>query len=220
MSITQIGSRIVKQICSGDSFRKIVTEVVDGKTYTRCYNSAGDLLLDRVKAISKYKVGDKNVTTITKVIKEPDKDIEKLVIDRVNNADGKYLGLRGTNYRFEGGIQQKISSFKQGRGTLRMLKNFYPNGIVGSKQVSTTFLGVIKRRPDSACIIYNNKGLPMPERIGYDKCTDMSLQEMRNLHLMTNPQESYVPSYYGLRFLDVRQPGDKLAKMSDLDRFI
>ena len=49
MSIVQIGARLVRQFGEGKNLRKVVTETLNGKTFTKVLDSNGNTILDRAK---------------------------------------------------------------------------------------------------------------------------------------------------------------------------
>lgn len=65
--------------------------MVDGKTYTRVLDGQGNVLKERVKMIERMKVGNKNVSTITKVTEGADGRVSKSVYNRVYDQEGKWL---------------------------------------------------------------------------------------------------------------------------------
>ena len=98
MAVSQIGTRLVRQFDEGGKNCKIVlSETLNGKTFTKVLDSNGNTILDRVKKIDRYNVGNKKVSTITKVSQGADSPLKKQVTDRVYNAESGLLGIRRTD---------------------------------------------------------------------------------------------------------------------------
>lgn len=83
--------------------KKIITQKAGGKTITNVLNEDGNILTARIKEIKHYDVGNKKVITRTDAMAEKkdymymdyaDYKYSKMVIDRVFNNEGKYLGAR------------------------------------------------------------------------------------------------------------------------------
>ena len=91
MSTIQVGTRLVREFGKGSNLKKVVTEVLDGKVYTKVLNKDGKVVQERVKAFAEKNVGDKFVKTTTKVLKEESKYIKALedyfaIEDSIANA--------------------------------------------------------------------------------------------------------------------------------------
>lgn len=217
MGLITIGSRLVRTFGEGKNLRKIVSECVDGKTYTRVLGADGKILTDRVKMIERSTVGNKKVSTITKVSKGADDVVSKSVYNRVYNQEGQLLGSR--NILHPDIYQNAHLVAKQGNEDNINLAKWFGDGKVFAKEVRY-------RRPGRASFFgqpemilrYNNKGLPLPK--GLDKADDMSLKELRNWHFMNTPQFPYAPKDFRLGFLDNRGTESTLSLMNDLDKFI
>lgn len=89
MSIVQIGARLVRQFGEGKNLRKVVTETLNGKTFTKVMDSEGALIVERAKQIQKAKVDNNNVNTITKITRRISREpqnytyVTKEITDRV-----------------------------------------------------------------------------------------------------------------------------------------
>jgi len=222
MGITQIGARLIRSFGSGENLRKIVTETVNGKTYTRVLDKDGNIVKERVKQIVRnQQVGNKKVNTVTKIISRPESSPHKLVYDRVYSAEGEFLGSRATMFNiFSDGIE-KDAVLKNRVGGNSFLKWFASGGKVASK-VGGCPAGA-RPRTDigyNCSVHYNDKGLPVPQWKNDvpEDVKGMSLKEMRDLHLKTHPEVFYAAPGSGLEFLD--KPTEGLATMNDLDKFI
>jgi len=227
MGIVQIGARLIRSFGSGENLRKIVTETVNGKTFTRVLDKDGKIVKERVKQIVRnQQVGNKKVNTVTKVtegskeyIGHPYDYTEKLIYDRVYNKDGEFLGSRAV-FRDP---YYKTAVLKNHVGGNSFLKNF-PNTASGFRVVKKQIGVPAGEAPiDEMCgvtrVYYNNKGLPMPQWSGTgNDFRGMSLKAMKDRHLKKHPELPYAPEGMGLDFLNNRTEG--LAAMNDLDKFI
>ena len=217
MGTLTIGSRLVRTFGQGKSLRRIVTEVVDGKTYTRVLNAEGEILKERVKMIERMKVGNKKVSTITKVTEGADGQLRKYVYNRVYNQEGKFLGSR-LRYIPDLGNPNLFRVSKQAAHENNNLSKLFANDRALQKELRYTFPGASELHEPSAIIHYNNKGLPRPYTLlGGD---DMTLREMRNWHFQNAPEIPYSLPGFKLGFLDNRGLDTALSKMNNLDQFI
>ena len=104
MSTIQAGTRLFRQFGTGDRLRKVWTEVLEnGKTYTRVFDSKGQLVTQRVKSITKIPVGNKNVITKATARTGANGAIGYKYTDRVYNQSNELLGIRVTG--LEGGYK-------------------------------------------------------------------------------------------------------------------
>ena len=216
MGLITIGSRLVRTFGEGKNLRKIVSECVNGKTYTRVLNADGKILTDRVKMIERSTVGNKKVSTITKVSKDSDNVVSKSVYNRVYNQEGQLLGSR--NIFHPDITENSYYVSKQGNDLINLSK-WVKNGLVRNKEYASNYPGCkyIRKIP-RMMMRYNNKGLPRPYRL--DGGDNMSLKEMRNWHFANSPDLPYAPKEFKLGFLDNRGTDNTLSMMNDLDKFI
>ena len=110
MSIDIVGNRLVKYIGSGEKFRRIVTEVVDGKTFTKVMDGEDKVIVNRVKELSSQKVGDKTVRTVQKVTARPN-ELVRDTFDRVYKGN-ELVGRRATTELQNGDEFVKLTSAK------------------------------------------------------------------------------------------------------------
>ncbi len=209
MSIVQIGARLVRQFGEGKNLRKVVTETLNGKTFTKVLDSDGNTILDRAKKIDRYEVGNKKVSTITKVSDEPGHGLKKTVTDRVYNAESGLLGIRKTDFREIDGFV-KTSTTKSSVAENRAIKkSFDVDGI--------TIQRVLFTKDHSNCLYHNNKGLPAPWGVTPANMENMKLAEMRCWHLEHKPDRAYAPAEFRLGYLDKQD--EVLGPIHDLDKF-
>ena len=210
MSIVQIGARLVRQFGEGKNLRKVVTETLNGKTFTKVLDSNGNTILDRAKKIDRYEVGNKKVSTITKVSDEPGHVLKKTVTDRVYNAESGLLGVRRTDFFDTGddytGFVKRYATKRSIAGNRAIAKRF-DDGIAGGRMVF----------PEKLVLHHNNKGLPMPKSTTPANFEGMSLAEMRRWNVLNNPDKPYAPAEFGLGYLDKQD--DVLGTIHDLDKF-
>ncbi len=235
MAVELIGNRIVKTIGQGDAVKKIITEVVDGKTFTKVLDKDGKVLVDRAKQLNTAKVGDKEVKTVQKV-KMQNGNLQKDTFDRVYK-DGELVGRRATREIHDGDKFVKVSSVKQNdteAGALPLAKAFDTKtgrvqekvrnpGLMGDKSFALGYGG--HWGSSNGCIHYNNKGLPVSDellRYRADKdgiiVSGRSLKQLRNMHLEVAPNKPYARTGLKLDHLNNRQAGDNT--LNDLDKFI
>lgn len=216
MGLITIGSRLVRTFGEGKNLRKIVSECVDGKTYTRVLGEDGKILTDRVKMIERSTVGNKKISTITKVSKNSDDEVSKSVYNRVYNQEGQLLGSR--NIWHPDITENSYHVSKQGND-YDQLSKFVEDGRVFFKSLRYNFPGRMHTYNNiEMSIHYNNKGLPRPYRLSGGH--DMSLKEMRDWHLRNSPELPYAHPQLKLGFLDNRGTDNTLSLMNDLDKFI
>ena len=101
--IQSIGVKLIKTLGNG---RKVITETAGNKTFTKVFDSYGNLLTDRTKTIEKAIVGNKKVitksetrlvNTFSLVDNRPYESLAfKYKSDRVYDKSGKLLGMRET----------------------------------------------------------------------------------------------------------------------------
>lgn len=216
MGIMTIGSRLVRAFGEGKNLRKVVTECVNGKTYTRVLDTQGHTLKNRFKMIERTNVGNKKVSTITKVNEYPDIGdglIKKTTYNRVYNSEGALFGSRWKFEELVGNNFKKVAVSKQGTSYSRQLK-YYDNGLLDSKHGAHSFPGSNHSQFfSSACVKYNKKGLPCPK--GLSPNNDMSLKEMKDWHFANCPERPYAHPALNLGFLDERG-----VILSNLDKYI
>ena len=220
----QIENKLVRIIGEGKGLKRVITEVVDGKTLTHVFDADGNRILSRAKEISTDRVGDKFVRTTTKVINdkrrssmavEPD-TFRKIVTDRIYDSTGKLVGSR-TVFANGDSIDKmvKFAVSKQGSDDIRLKKYFSPeNGRVVRKEAFTDInTGAVYNRKHSGLIMkYNDRGLPMPDtkRNIMDviapkrlPSSDMSLRQMIDWKNVNFPKESYARPEFKLQNLDI-----------------
>lgn len=217
MSIMTIGSRLVRVFGEGENLRKVVTECVNGKTYTRVLDVQGNILKHRLKVIERTNVGNKKVSTIIKV-NENVKSFIKTTYDRVYNSEGSLLGSRCT---FEGKPNgythlEKVASTKQGTGISRQIKFFWKDNVIYKSMYKASPGSMHIKDSSSARVYYNQKGLPCP--VGLDPHNNMSLKEMKDWHFANNPERYYAHPDLNLGFLDER--GADNLMLNSLDKYI
>lgn len=212
MAVQQIGTRLVRCFGKGDNLKKVVTEVVDGKTFTNVFDAKGNLIKQRVKAFSEEMVGDKFVktkTTVTEHCHEIFKDITDSVYKTIDDVK-KFVGGRKTHY-IDAGYEDSTDFLK--KESVR-----YFNRANSHKGVKTTYSDGLRyaRREYDNVLSYNDKGLPMPNTLSRTAAEDLSLKEMREWHLKNHPQRPYT-DYPGYEFLD--EP-IKSIKLNGLDKLL
>ena len=215
MSIVQIGARLVRQFGEGNNLRKVVTETLNGKTFTKVLDSNGNTIFDRAKKIDRYEVGNKKVSTITKVSDKSGHVLQKTVTDRVYNAESGLLGVRRTDFFDTGddytGFVKRYATKRSIAGNRGIRKEFDNDGIAKSRIMLKDGIYYWSG------LNHNNKGLPIPsgENPAYFK--DMSLAEMRRWHLEHKPDRAYAPAEFRLGYLDKQD--EVLGTIHDLDKF-
>ena len=215
MSIVQIGARLVRQFGEGKNLRKVVTETLNGKTFTKVLDSNGNTIFDRAKKIDRYEVGNKKVSTITKVSDKSGHVLQKTVTDRVYNAESGLLGVRRTDFFDTGddytGFVKRYATKRSIAGNRGIDKEFDNDGIAKSRTMIKDGIYYCSG------LNHNNKGLPIPtgEDPAYFK--DMSLAEMRRWHLEHTPDRAYAPAEFRLGYLDKQD--EVLGTIHDLDKF-
>lgn len=238
MAVQTIGTRIARTFGSGKNLKHVVSEVVNGKTYTKVLDGNGNVIKNRVKAFSSANVGDKFVRTRTSIIQDADNKISKEVYDRVYGGEycDDLLGMRKTTYHTdEFGDLYKSSVDKQAFNTHRYRKTF---GEIGELTRSKSLLNTKKDIPNGvrleaytlgaqggkdyhiSTIRYSNKGLPLSEEVrvlDYNKYKDKSLRELCALHREVAPHKPYA-TYVNLGFLDNNVAHSQ--NLNNLDRFI
>ncbi len=233
----QIGNKLVRIIGEGKGLKRVITEVVDGKTLTHVFDADGNRILSRAKEISTDRVGDKFVRTTTKVINdkcrssmavEPD-TFRKIVTDRIYDSNGKLVGSR-TVFANGDSIDKmvKFAVSKQGSDDIRLTKYFSPeNGRVVRKEAFTDInTGAVYNRKHSGLIMkYNDRGLPMPDSkkslIGYVApkhlpSSDMSLRQMIDWKNVNFPKDSYTRPEFKLQKLDVVDGKTTLSSIKNI----
>ena len=215
MSIVQIGARLVRRFGEGPNLKTVVTETLNGKTFTRVLNSNGNTILDRAKKIDRYDVGNKKVSTITKVSEKPGSPRTKQVTDRVYDGESRLLGIRRTDFNDIGNDYTefaKVSVTKSPIAENRAIKkDFDGDGIAKSRTI------LIEGFYPLDSLRHNNKGLPMPKGGNPGYFEDMSLAEMRRWNVLNNPDKSYAPAEFRLGYLDKQD--DVLGTIHNLDQF-
>ena len=212
MSIVQIGARLVRQFGEGKNLRKVVTETLNGKTFTKVLDSNGNTILDRAKKIDRYEVGNKKVSTITKVSDELGHVLKKTVTDRVYNAESGLLGVRRTNFSDIGDGYtefEKIASYKWSEN--RSIAKSFNDGIaIGRKVTENKYFNYLT-------LLHNDKGLPMPTGGNPADFKGMSLAGMRRWNVLHNSDQAYAPAEFRLGYLDKQD--EVLGTIHDLDKF-
>ena len=210
MSIVQIGARLVRQFGEGKNLRKVVTETLNGKTFTKVLDSNGNTILGRAKKIDRYEVGNKKVSTITKVSDEPGHALKKTVTDRVYNAESGLLGVRRTVFFDIGDEIVKTSTTKSSVAENRAIKKSFDGYGITTQRGLFTEVG-------SKYLYHNNKGLPVPWGVTPANMENMKLAEMRRWHLEHKPDRAYAPAEFRLGYLDKQD--EVLGTIHDLDKF-
>ncbi len=213
MRTVQIGARLVRNFGEGKNLKTVITETLNGKTFTKVLNSDGNPIKDRAKKIDRYNVGNKKVSTITKVSKAPDFPLEKQVTDRVYNAESGLLGIRRTDFADIRDdctklVKQAVTKSSIA-GNIEIRKRFYSNGIAKGRAFINNFYRLN--------LLHNNKGLPMPKDANSMDMHGMKLADMRHWHLEHNPESPYAPPEFRLGYLN--KQGEVFGTINDLDRF-
>jgi len=210
MSILKIGARLIKSFGSGENLRRVITETVDGKTFTNIYDAAGNLLRQRVKEITRYSVGNKNVITIKKINSEMKsgtnypESTTKNFLDKVYDKAGKLLGFR----KETGHVGSSIKEVKK----LNIAERYETEKTFdcGKANYKSVF---------GKSIRYNNKGLPMPQGMNYATASGKSIAEMNKIHMEVAPDVSYAPGGFGLDHLNGKYVKyDK--QLNELDQYL
>ena len=209
MSILQIGARLVRKFGEGKSLKTVVTETLNGKTFTKVLDSNGNTVLDRVKKIDRYDVGNKKVSTITKVSKD-EALLTRQVTDRVYDGESKLLGIRKTDFRDIGDDFVKTSTTKSSVAENRAIKKSFDGDGITTQRGLFTEVG-------SKYLYHNNKGLPAPWGVTPANMEDMKLAEMRRWHLEHKPDRAYAPAEFRLGYLDKQD--EVLGTINNLDKF-
>ncbi len=233
MVVEIIGNRLVKTIRNGDTVRKVVTEVVDGKTFTKVLDKDGHKLVSRAKKLSTATVGDKQVNTIEKVTMQ-NGELQRDTFDRVYK-DGELVGRRATREIHEGDEFVKYTSVKSTGNGDALAKTFAINTGKVVEKVLNPYNKVISH-PDelfakgyggcwsssNGSIKYNHKGFPLSNPLYWSGLADVNtanLSALRNLHVDIAPDQPYAhTSGLKLDFLNNRQPGDNT--LNNLDKFL
>lgn len=224
MSITTIGQRFVRSFGKGENSVKVVSECVNGKTYTRVLDKDGKVLQNCLKMTERTNVGNKKVSTITKVKEFPqDHFVRKTTYNRVYNSEGDLQGIR---YIAEVAVDddnlQKSFVIKQGATGLRQMKSYWAGGDMEGKMCEKVArelpLGRLPKyfHSGDSSLSYNNKGLPCPR--GLEPYNNMSLKEMKDWHFANHPERHYAHPDLNLGFLDER--GADNAMLNNLDKYI
>ena len=156
------GQKLFRSFGKGVKTRYVITETMNGKTYTRVLNAEGNILENRIKAIERFTVGDKKIVSSTKEFASGTRH----TVDRVVDSNGNYLGRREVK---DYGDQKYVFKFTADNSGTE--KEVY-DGITHRKSVygkDNEFIGKLE---------YNNKGLPIPRGVKSFDSGDASLQEM------------------------------------------
>ena len=213
--VTQIANRLVRTFGSGANLKKIVTEVIDGKTFTTVFDKEGSKIRTRVKAFADEVVGDKLVKTKKNVVQQRDCEPEKYIIDRVYSiADdtktliGKrrtaYSTVDGTLIKTGKGVVNKDSGKEvytyYGDNGTRLRKDYYSDGLLHDGYIQM-----------------NSLGLPYPNGRVVDELFESPLSDMRIHHFNNKPGEKYLPDWCNMPSLDdVSGLGVKLNYLDNL----
>ena len=214
MSILQVGARLVRRFGEGKNLRTVVTETLNGKTFTKVLDSNGNTVLDRVKKIDRYDVGNKKVSTITKVSKD-EALLTRQVTDRVYDGESRLLGTRRTDFKDLGDDHVakfvKTSTTKSSVAENRSIRKCFDidNGLTIERGIFTEV--------GSNYLYHNNKGLPAPWGVTPANVENMKLAEMRRWHLEHKPDRAYAPAEFRLGYLDKQD--EVLGTIHDLDKF-
>lgn len=234
MAVQVLGTRLVRTFGSGERLRHVVSETVNGKTYTKVLDNAGKVIRDRVKSFSQASVGDKFVKTRTTVISSYG-DLKKEIYDRVYSSDSKeLLGMRETvcDLHPDGTIYDFIVD-KQARNTGRYRKYFDSNGRVYTKGHITFWDNNSCKNQEFSLgsqsislggpvgrINYTKRGLPLSVEVAAldtDLCNNKSLKELTALHREIAPHKPYSEGV-NLGFLDNNI--SQSHNLSNLDLFL
>lgn len=157
------GQKLFRSFGKGVDTRHVITETIDGKTYTRVLKAEGKVLENRIKTIERFAVGNKKVVRSTKEFMNGTRHTD----DRVLDSNGNYLGHREV---VDYGNQKNIFKFTaDNSGTQKEISD----GITHKKSVydkDEEYIDSFSK--------YNNKGLPIPRGVGLFDSRDKSLQEM------------------------------------------
>ena len=210
---TQIGTRLVRPL--GNEGKKIISETLNGKTYTKIIDKTGAAIRERVSTNS-TQIGHRTISRRIIVDRESigntyGENIYKKIKDRVyNNAYNELLGTREQLFTLQGTEFIKKSCSKQTE-TRGIVRNFREDGTVRNVDVKT------KDQP-SAKYYCNNLGLPIPQSLSSNQCMNKSIKEMQAMHLAEAPHVPYHLPGTRLEHLDVRT--DELPTLNKLDTYL
>ena len=203
--VLQIGARLVRPLSYGG---QIITEALNGKTYTKILNEAGEVIRQRVTQNSSAMVGDKLVRTRVKINQSNDLPVYKTITDRVYR-DGNYLGKRRNRYTIDKtGVVFKEDSMKKLADGRYVYNDFSK---IGKREY-------IDKNGLGSWIDCNNKGLPVPQSLSYEQCADKSIKEMQAMHFEKAPHLPYQAPEARMAHLDARTA--ETPTLSNLDTFI
>ena len=202
MTTVQFGQRLVRTFGTGSNAKKVLTETLNGKVYTKVLNANGDVVQERVKAFSEGKVGNKFVKTITRVCAKKECAMTKTVNDRVY-CNAEKLGQRLSEFKMFDNFFEKVSSIKTTASGNFSEKVFRDNNLWSNNKKGYQ-------------IYYNDLGLPKPENCDIST-NGKSLKEMIKDHFEAHPDRYYLPEASGLSKLN---SSPAKPALSLLDRFI
>lgn len=241
MSTIQIAQRLVRTFGEGDKLKKVITETIgEGKTLTKVLDNEGKVIQERLKVIApQEQVGDKFVSTTTKVLRYEDGQVEKTVLDRVYQPTA-WKG--GVSFDDEAEIadagMECIGKKKIGERLKKWINGILDRKVVQTqdKRLITEFNesknGKIREvmKKDKDFVIgedgemtflrhsmnCNDKGLPMPHKFLSFGIKD-TLRDMRIAFQKQYPGSRYAPSNFSFSSLDEHLPD---MKLTDLDKYL
>ena len=228
MSITKIiGTRLCREFAKDG--KTVVTEMIDGKTFTNVVDQLGNTIYRRVKKIERYNVGDKTVITKTCIgNKDPKDSIIKRITDRVYNQNDEFLGARSCveeiKTRSNGYTGYKHTYKQSVNDTCRFFKYFDPQSGKVTKKVSFYSRPGSSKLDNTSPVItvdYNSKGLPYPQSVNFKDKTSLNnstLAGMRGWHLSQHPELPYAQPGSKLEHVDKREI--VLPKINYLDEYL
>ena len=212
--VTQIANRLVRMFGQGANLKKVVTEVVDGKTFTTVFDNEGSKIATRVKAFADEVVGDKLVKTKKNVVQQRDCAPEKYIIDRVYSIadDTKTLiGERRTNYKTADGTLIKTGKGFVNKDSGKSVYTYYRDN--GTRFEKDYWSGDVY----DGYIHMNRLGLPYPKGRMVNELVESPLSDMRIHHFNNKPGEKYLPDWCNMPSLDdVSGLGVKLNYLDNL----
>lgn len=178
LQVASFGQKLFRTFGKGVKTRHIITETINGKTFTRVLDAEGKVRYNRIKTIKRFEVGDKRITSCTK-----DFNTHTSTVDRVVDHNGNYLGNREVVIR---GVEKDV--FKSVAGNYTTNKEVIC-GITNKKYC----FDKDKVLFENCKVEYNNLGLPVPKELKYYKCEGKSLQEMLKMTGVISRCNGYYP---------------------------
>ncbi len=213
----QVGNKLVRLFGEGQNVKRVVSEVIDGKTITSVFDINGNHLTSRAKQFSAEAIGNKVIKTKKETFLYGgfNPSLTKRT-DEVYNGYN-YLGKRIIN-EFESGT--KTVTKQKADTDFVVKKRFYDNGFLVDRRVLNKDFDTLFSMNRA-----NNKGLIIPNDVTASDAKNMSIKEMRNKLFVENPNDSsidYIDSFgaCGLEKLNVVDSDVIMAPMKNIDETI